>query len=138
MLQAIKLKCQVYHDIQFIFSYPKMGLERKKAVAFFFSFFFPFFCSISKIKRQLPWMQLLVNIRMKPSCSNFKEAIRKREKANKRLIVCKPIIHDVAEVVNLWGDVIYSISNRKMFCEIGDFFWKNVLQWIEIYRWLNI
>ena len=59
---------------------------------------------------------------MKPSCSNFKEAISKREKANKRLIVCKPIIHDVAEVVNLWEDVIYSISDKTEFCEIGDFF----------------
>ena len=67
-------------------------------------------------------MQLLVNIRMKASSSNFKEAISEQKEANKRLIVCKPIIHDVAEVVNLWGDVIYSISNRKMFCEIGDFF----------------
>ena len=134
MLQAIKLKCQVYHDIQFIFSYPKMGLERKKAVAFFFTFFFfPFFYSISKIKRQLPWMQLLVNIRMKPSCSNLKEAISKREKANKRLIVCKPIIHDVAEVVNLWEDVIYSISDKTDFCEIRDFF-----QSTDIDQWLNL
>ena len=134
MLQAIKLKCQVYHDIQFIFSYPKMGLERKKAVAFFFTFFFfPFFYSISKIKRQLPWMQLLVNIRMKPSCSNFKEAICKRVKANKRLTVCKPIIHDVAEVVNLWEDVIYSISYKTDFCEIRDFFQSN-----DIHQCLNL
>ena len=130
MLQAIKLKCQVYHDIQFIFSYPKMGLERKKAVAFFFTFFFfPFFYSISKIKRQLPWMQLLVNIWMKPSCSNLKEAISKQEKANKRLIVCKPIIHDVAEVVNLWEDVICSISDKTDFCEIRDF--SNLLIYIN-------